>query len=59
MFPRSTHETFAEKLYQTFQGNKRFNKPKLSRTDFTIKHYAGDVSEVHFGLHSFLKCYLT
>ncbi|XP_068466187.1 myosin-7-like [Phaseolus vulgaris] len=44
MFPRSTHETFAEKMYQTFIGKKRFNKPKLSRTDFTIKHYAGDVT---------------
>ncbi|KAL2340088.1 hypothetical protein Fmac_008028 [Flemingia macrophylla] len=41
MFPRSTHETFAEKLYQTFKDNKGFSKPKLSRTDFTIKHYAG------------------
>ncbi|VFR01582.1 unnamed protein product [Cuscuta campestris] len=44
MFPRSTHETFAEKLYQTFRDNKRFNKPKLSRTDFTIVHYAGEVT---------------
>ncbi|KAF9624147.1 hypothetical protein IFM89_008085 [Coptis chinensis] len=44
MFPRSTHETFAQKLYQTFNGNKRFSKPKLSRTDFTICHYAGDVT---------------
>ncbi|XP_029126576.1 myosin-7 [Cajanus cajan] len=44
MFPRSTHETFAEKLYQTFKDNKRFSKPKLSRTDFTINHYAGDVT---------------
>ena len=52
MFPRSTHETFAEKLYQTFKDNKRFSKPKLSRTDFTINHYAGDVSEVHFGLRN-------
>ncbi|KAK8661404.1 hypothetical protein V6N13_091009 [Hibiscus sabdariffa] len=42
MFPRSTHETFAQKLYQTFKDHKRFNKPKLSRTDFTICHYAGD-----------------
>jgi myosin-5 len=48
MFPRSTHETFAEKLYQTLGNNKRFSKPKLSRTDFTINHYAGDVSELHF-----------
>ncbi|KAF1898314.1 hypothetical protein Lal_00033081 [Lupinus albus] len=44
MFPRSTHETFAQKLYQTFKNHKRFSKPKLSRTDFTICHYAGDVT---------------
>lgn len=44
MFPKSTHETFAQKLYQTFAKNKRFAKPKLSRTSFTIAHYAGDVS---------------
>lgn len=44
MLPRSTHETFAQKLYTTFKNNKRFAKPKLSRTDFTICHYAGDVS---------------
>ncbi|KAL5542469.1 hypothetical protein UlMin_010179 [Ulmus minor] len=44
MFPRSTHETFAQKLYQTFKDNKRFSKPKLARTDFTICHYAGDVT---------------
>lgn len=43
MFPRSTHETFATKLYQTFKDHKRFSKPKLARTDFTICHYAGDV----------------
>ncbi|KAJ3691579.1 hypothetical protein LUZ61_020743 [Rhynchospora tenuis] len=44
MLPRSTHETFAQKLYTTFKNNKRFAKPKLSRTDFTICHYAGDVT---------------
>uniref|UniRef100_A0A7N0ZXB4 Myosin-17-like n=1 Tax=Kalanchoe fedtschenkoi TaxID=63787 RepID=A0A7N0ZXB4_KALFE len=43
MFPKSTHETFAQKLYQTFKNNKRFIKPKLCRTDFTISHYAGEV----------------
>ncbi|KAJ4719701.1 Myosin [Melia azedarach] len=43
MFPKSTHETFANKLYQTFKNHKRFIKPKLSRTDFTISHYAGEV----------------
>ncbi|KAF3452326.1 hypothetical protein FNV43_RR02759 [Rhamnella rubrinervis] len=43
MFPKSTHETFANKLYQTFSKHKRFIKPKLSRTNFTIAHYAGEV----------------
>ncbi|CAL9163951.1 unnamed protein product [Musa hybrid cultivar] len=44
MLPRSTHETFAEKLYQTFKNHQRFSKPKFSRSDFTIRHYAGDVT---------------
>ncbi|KAJ7972561.1 Myosin [Quillaja saponaria] len=44
MFPKSTHETFAQKLYQTFKDHPRFTKPKLSRSDFTICHYAGDVT---------------
>ncbi|KAK7281411.1 hypothetical protein RIF29_09381 [Crotalaria pallida] len=43
VFPKSTHETFANKLYQTFKTHKRFIKPKLSRTDFTVSHYAGEV----------------
>ncbi|KAJ0797373.1 putative myosin ATPase [Helianthus annuus] len=44
MFPKSTHETFAQKMYQTYKSHKRFSKPKLSRTNFTINHYAGDVT---------------
>ncbi|KAM7254297.1 hypothetical protein ACFE04_031979 [Oxalis oulophora] len=43
MFPKSTPETFAQKLYQTFKDHKRFIKPKLARSEFTIVHYAGDV----------------
>ncbi|KAB5568287.1 hypothetical protein DKX38_002080 [Salix brachista] len=43
MFPKSTHETFAQKLYQKFKDHKRFIKPKLTRSDFTIVHYAGEV----------------
>ncbi|MFS8022610.1 putative myosin head, motor domain, armadillo-like helical [Helianthus anomalus] len=42
VFPRSTHETFSHKLYQTFRSHPRFFKPKLSRTGFTISHYAGE-----------------
>ncbi|KAL0673810.1 hypothetical protein Bca4012_001791 [Brassica carinata] len=44
MFPKSTHETFAQKMYQTYKGHKRFSKPKLARTAFTVNHYAGDVT---------------
>jgi myosin-5 len=44
MFPKSTHETFSQKLFQTFKEHERFAKPKLSRTDFTISHYAGEVT---------------
>jgi myosin-5 len=48
MFPKSTHETFAQKMYQTYKAHKRFSKPKLSRTDFIVNHYAGDVSRVNY-----------
>jgi myosin V len=48
MFPKSTHETFAQKMYQTYKVHKRFSKPKLARTAFTINHYAGDVSNYVF-----------
>lgn len=44
MFPKSTNETFATKLFQQYRNHKRLSKPKLARTDFTISHYAGDVS---------------
>ncbi|XP_010231102.1 myosin-11 isoform X2 [Brachypodium distachyon] len=44
MFPKCTHESFSQKLYEKFKNNKRFSKPKLSRTAFTIQHYAGDVT---------------
>ncbi|KAG2544341.1 hypothetical protein PVAP13_9KG024700 [Panicum virgatum] len=44
MLRNSTHETFAEKLYQKFKDNPHFSKPKFSRSDFTIHHYAGNVT---------------
>ncbi|CAH9073810.1 unnamed protein product [Cuscuta europaea] len=43
MFPKSTHESFSQKLYQTFSGHKNFIKPKLARSEFSIAHYAGEV----------------
>ncbi|KAL0812826.1 hypothetical protein Bca101_069269 [Brassica carinata] len=30
-------------IEKTFKAHKRFIKPKLSRTDFTVAHYAGEV----------------
>ncbi|KAK4480453.1 hypothetical protein RD792_013526 [Penstemon davidsonii] len=54
MFPKSTHETFSNKLYQMFKNNKRFVKPKLSRTDFTIAHYAGEARNVQYQSDHFL-----
>lgn len=59
MFPKSTHETFAQKLYQTFKNNKRFIKPKLSRTSFTISHYAGEVDIFDLFITRFLMTSLT
>ncbi|XP_022732058.1 myosin-15-like isoform X5 [Durio zibethinus] len=44
MFPKSTHETFATKLFQNFRGHPRLEKAKFSETDFTVSHYAGKVT---------------
>eukprot|EP01018_Ginkgo_biloba_P007926 Gb_22496 [translate_table: standard] len=52
MFPRSTHETFATKLYQSFKNHSRLKRPKLAHTDFTISHYAGEVT---YQTHLFLE----
>ncbi|MFS7944635.1 putative myosin ATPase [Helianthus anomalus] len=44
MFPKSTHETFANKLFQNLRAHPRLGKAKFSETDFTISHYAGKVN---------------
>ncbi|KAK6119602.1 hypothetical protein DH2020_046625 [Rehmannia glutinosa] len=41
MFPKSTHETFSNKLFQNFRSHRRLEKAKFSETDFIISHYAG------------------
>lgn len=41
MFPKSTHETFSNKLFQNFRSHQRLEKAKFSETDFTMSHYAG------------------
>ena len=45
MFPATTHEQFAQKLFQALDGkHPRFAKPKRSQTAFTLTHYAGEVT---------------
>lgn len=44
MFPKSTNETFATKLFHHFGNHQRFSKPRLAQTDFTVSHYAGEVT---------------
>ncbi|XP_038985415.1 protein OPAQUE1 isoform X2 [Phoenix dactylifera] len=44
MFPKSTHETFSTKLFQSVGSHPRIEKAKFSETDFTISHYAGKVT---------------
>lgn len=44
MFPKSTHESFATKLFNNFFAHPRLEKAKFSRTDFTVRHYAGKVT---------------
>lgn len=43
---QATYEDLATKLYTapTVMDSMRFSKPKLSRTDFTLDHYAGAVT---------------
>lgn len=44
MLGKSTHETFAMKLFQNLRAHPRLEKPKLSKTDFTLSHFAGKVT---------------
>ena len=43
-FPKASHETLSTKLVQEHINHPRFSQPKRSQTEFTLKHYAGDVS---------------
>lgn len=56
MLRNSTHETFAEKLYQKFKDSPHFSKPKFSRSDFTVHHYAGhvgNISDIHVNIKDY------
>ena len=45
-FPKAGHQDFAQKLYSApfATSSNRFSKPRLAQSDFTISHYAGDVT---------------
>lgn len=45
MFPKSTPETFATKLFQVLGTHRRLERPKLSQTGFIVDHYAGQVRQ--------------
>jgi hypothetical protein len=46
---QATNADYANRLYQSplAKESKRFSKPKLSQTAFTIDHYAGGVRGLH------------
>ncbi|KAM0836949.1 hypothetical protein ACQ4PT_061982 [Festuca glaucescens] len=44
MFPKSTHVTFATKMFRNLSSHPRLEKTKFSETDFSISHYAGKVT---------------
>ena len=45
LFLQATNADYANRLYATptVAQSKRFSKPKLKQTAFTIDHYAGEV----------------
>ena len=44
MLASSTDSQFVQKLYSGLKDEKRFSKPKLTQTAFTLSHYAGEVT---------------
>lgn len=43
-FPKATDLTFLEKLHANHEKHSYYEKPRLTKTNFIVKHYAGDVS---------------
>lgn len=43
-FPKATDLTFLQKCHTNFGKHDQYEQPKLSKTTFIVKHYAGAVS---------------
>ena len=44
-FPKATDKSFVEKLHREHGKNPKYTKPDFrSKADFTLLHYAGNVS---------------
>lgn len=43
-FPKATDLTLLEKLHTNHEKHANYEKPRLTKTNFIMKHYAGDVS---------------
>ncbi|KJE90748.1 myosin-X [Capsaspora owczarzaki ATCC 30864] len=42
-FPKGTDETLLQKFHERHEKNKYYIKPRLAKTSYGIRHYAGDV----------------
>ncbi|XP_054634967.1 unconventional myosin-XV [Dunckerocampus dactyliophorus] len=50
-FPQATDHTFLQKCHYHHGNNPLYNKPKMPLPEFTLKHYAGNVT---YQVHKFL-----
>ncbi|GAM28344.1 hypothetical protein SAMD00019534_115200 [Acytostelium subglobosum LB1] len=48
-FPQASDTTLLEKLHANHEKHTYYEKPKLSKTTFVVKHYAGEVSYITQG----------
>ncbi|CAF0866281.1 unnamed protein product [Adineta steineri] len=42
-FPKATDQSFLHKCHRLHESNRLYGKPRLLKTTFSIRHYAGDV----------------
>ncbi len=48
-FPKATDKSYVEKILREHQQNDKFRKPDFrAKADFTLMHYAGNVSTIQY-----------